>query len=453
MNALIRRFYPATLRGQIMLIILVAMAAVIVIGRLIEPLRETGPYAATDLDSTVDRVSLVAQLMARSDGAERAWLLERAAEAGFELRVVDQAELEAMLAAPKDPFVLEHWIFWLFPPDSYPASGGGWDLIDGSPFFWYPIDDSASLVTSKLPSMVATTDFSGPLTYYVLAFGILLMLFTVYAAQSVANPLARIVDELDRSDGVARDTPIAERGTVEIVRLARALNAMRMRIRGMVEMRMRMLRGVSHDLRTPLTRLRMRAERLDDAATRQAVLADIDRIDELVGETLDYLRIDAAGEEMEPVDVASLLQTLQADFVDVGLSVSYDGIDHLSVICRPKALTRAVNNLCDNALKFGQEATLSLSDHNSEYWIEVSDDGPGIPRDKRSLVLEPFYKLDASRGPSSPPGFGLGLSIVSDIVKAHRGTMELLDRLPHGLVVRLRLPVMPDSRLFEPPGR
>lgn len=438
-----KRLYPSTLRGQIIVMILFAVLAVIVLGRMIEPLRETGPLASADLDLMVDRVSLIAQIMAHSNEAERARLLEQVAAVGLELRAVDRSTLETMLATSADRHGLERWVFWLFPPDAYPASGGGWDIVDGRPFFWSPIDGSNFLVAANLPSMVSTTDFSGPLTYYLLAFGTLLVLFTCYAAQSIANPLARIVDELDRSDGVSKDTPIAERGTVEIVRLARALNAMRTRIRSMVDMRMRMLRSVSHDLRTPLTRLRLRAERLDDAATRQAVLADIEQIDALVGETLDYLRTDAAGEEMETVDVASLLRTIQAEFADVGFAVTYDGIDRFSAVCRPNSLTRAVNNLCDNALKFGREAIISLSVHEREYWIEVGDDGPGIPAEQRSLVLEPFYKLDASRGPSSPNGFGLGLSIVADIVQAHDGTLELHDRLPHGLIVRLRLPSVP----------
>ncbi|SDO52732.1 Signal transduction histidine kinase [Aureimonas jatrophae] len=440
MNVVLKRLYPSTLRGQIILMILVAVISVIVVGRIIEPLRETGPLASADLDLMVDRVSLIAQVMARSDEAERSWLLERFAVTGLELRVVDRPALATMRAMSADGYAFERWVFWLFPPDAYPASGGGWDIVDGRPFFWCPIDGSTFLVARNLPSMVSTTDFSGPLTYYLLAFATLLVLFTVYAAQALANPLARIVDELDRSDGVSKDTPIAERGTVEIVRLAKALNGMRTRIRSMVDMRMRMLRSVSHDLRTPLTRLRLRAERLDDVTTRQSMLGDIEQIDALIGETLAYLRTDALGEEAEKLDVASLLQTIQCEFADVGFPVRYEGPDRLSAVCRPNALTRAVNNLCDNALKFGQEAVVSLVPNGSEYWIEVADDGPGIPADKRELVLEPFYKLDASRGPNSPKGFGLGLSIVADIVRAHGGTLELHDRQPHGLVVRLRLP-------------
>lgn len=436
-----KALYPTTLRGQIVLVILVAILSVILIGRLIEPLREDGPFAAADLDATADQVSLVAQLMAFSDETERAWLLDRAALTGLNLRAVDRAAFDALLAASDDLHAFERWVFTLFPPDAYASTQGGWEFVDGRPLFWREIDDSTFLIAAGLPSMIETTDFSGPLSYYLLALGTLLILFTVYGARSIAMPLARIVDELDRSDGVAEDTPIAERGTVEIVRLARALNAMRTRIRSMVDSRMRMLRSVSHDLRTPLTRLRLRAERLDDKAVRQAVLADIEQIDALIAETLDYLRADASVEDAEKIDVASLLRTIQAEFSDVGFPVEYEGPDRFSAVCRPNALTRAINNLCDNALKFGHEAILSLAVQANEYWIEVADDGPGIPWEKRSMVLEPFFKLDASRGPSSRKGFGLGLSIVADIVKRHGGMVEFDDRLPRGLVVRLRLPM------------
>lgn len=442
MNAFRKRLYPSTLRGQITLIILVAVVAVVVMGRMIEPLRKSGPLAVANLDTIVDRVVMVAQLMTHSDDQERASLLKRAGEIGMELRIVDPTTLETTLNGSRSENGWERWIFWLFPPDTVPSATAGWAVVGDRPFFWTVVDSSSILITPNLPSMVGTSDFAGPVTYYLLAFATLLVMFTLYAAKALANPLARIVDELDRSDGVSKDTPIEEHGTIEIVRLAKALNGMRTRIRSMVDTRMRMLRSVSHDLRTPLTRLRLRAERLDDPAVRQSVLADIEQIDALIGETLDYLRTDAVGEEAEKLDVASLLQTIQAEFADVGFPIRYEGPDRLSAVCRPNALTRAVNNLCDNALKFGHEAVVSLVTREGEFWIEVADDGPGIAAEKRVMVLEPFFKLDESRGPNSAKGFGLGLSIVSDIVRAHGGTIELHDRQPRGLVVRLRLPLL-----------
>jgi signal transduction histidine kinase len=268
----------------------------------------------------------------------------------------------------------------------------------------------------------------------------LVLLFSSYAARAVKKPIERIVAELDRTDGVAEERHIPERGAVEVVKLAQALNGMRTRIRYMVDMRMRMLRSVSHDLRTPLTRLKLRVERLDAEGPRQAMLADIDRIDALVTETLDYLRVDALGEAQEPADVSSMLQTIQADFADVGFDVRFEGPDRLVANCRPNALARAVTNLCDNAVKFGKTVVISLSRTDDTVRIAVADDGPGIPADKRALVTEPFFKLDPARGVDVTQGFGLGLSIVADIAKAHGGTLGFSDASPRGLVVSFSFP-------------
>jgi signal transduction histidine kinase len=269
-----------------------------------------------------------------------------------------------------------------------------------------------------------------------------MLLVAIYAGSIIMAPLtkfARAAIALEPDDGPER--PFEEEGPREIRSLARALNDMRARIRQMIDGRTRMVRAVSHDLRTPLTRLRMRAERSSDAALRDAMLTDITRIDAMIQETLTFLQRDVATETTHRVDLPSLLQTVCYDFANMDLPVSYEGPGRLTFDCKPQALVRAVTNLVDNGVKFAGVVTVRLATRDDGgVRIEVADNGPGVPSDLRAKVVEPFFKGDASRATSAPGGFGLGLSIVQDVVGGHGGTMALLDGKPHGLVVRLDLP-------------
>ncbi|QXC52835.1 hypothetical protein KHC17_27245 (plasmid) [Agrobacterium salinitolerans] len=207
----------------------------------------------------------------------------------------------------------------------------------------------------------------------------------------------------------------------------------------MIESRTRMLRGISHDLRTPLTRLRMRAERLSDGSSRDAMLSDIDRLNRLLTESLDYLRDNHRREATERTDLASLVKTVCTEFADIGSNVEYRGPNRLIVHCPPLAMARAITNLCDNATKFGQSVLVELRQSSNGVTIDISDDGPGVSATDKQRILEPFFKADAARtGPND--GFGLGLSIVAEIVQAYGGRLDLLDCLPQGLRVRLELP-------------
>lgn len=269
-----------------------------------------------------------------------------------------------------------------------------------------------------------------------------LLSLSFYAGNMIMGPFtrfARAAHALNPEDGT--DRPFDERGVREISLLARALNDMRTRIREMIDDRTRMVRAISHDLRTPLTRLLMRAEWSSDDALRDAMLADIARIDSLIEETLTYLKRDVSTETRAQVDLPSLLQTVCYDFANLDLAVSYEGPYRLAFDCKPQALVRAITNLVENGVKFAHAVTVRLRPReDGSVRIEVVDDGPGIPQDLRARVIEPFFKADVSRAPGAPGGFGLGLSIVHDIVSGHGGAMVLLEAEPRGLIVRIDLP-------------
>jgi len=222
---------------------------------------------------------------------------------------------------------------------------------------------------------------------------------------------------------------------------------MRARIRALLDDRTRMLAAISHDLRTPLTRLRLRSERIGQPDLRTAMLRDIDQVGRMLNETLDYLRDDSKAECASRIELSSLLDTICCDFADVGYAVSYDGPARLVCECRPRALVRAVTNVVENAVKFGSNVVVSLAAVDSGIAIEVADDGPGIPPALQARALEPFVKLDQARS-AAGSGFGLGLTIAQEIMKKHDGSIALLPNEPNGLRVRLSLPL----RALPPAG-
>jgi signal transduction histidine kinase len=274
----------------------------------------------------------------------------------------------------------------------------------------------------------------------VVIFGMLFL--SLYAVRWVTAPLSSIAAAArDFGHAPTQGQALSEEGPREIVQVASALNEMRERIRLLVEERTRMLLAISHDLRTPLTRLRLRAERIPDPGLREAMMNDLVAVTEMLGETLAFLRDGARSESPRRVDLPSLLRTICGEFADIGHNVSYDGPARFPVTCRDRALARAVTNVVENATKHGKVISVALEVPSTECLrIDVSDDGPGIPADLREKVLEPFFKIDPARlDPGGRAGFGLGLAITRDIVRAHGGHIALTGNDRGGLTVQLWL--------------
>lgn len=444
MRNLVHRLVPRSLRGQLMAVILVAMLVVIVIGSVFERVT-TGDYVP-DMEIVAERAGVVAAMLQQTSPEARGAVLAAAAAAGLDFRILPSEQADATSSPPQRRTLIGRAIGALFPPDRDPPLGGRWLTIDDQPALVFDLDHDASLALFGVPDTVLTSQFVSPASYYLLALVVLFALFSGFAVWAVTDPLKRISAAVGSAEIDKGDDLFIERGAVEIVGLARALNKMRARIRAMIDNRTRMLRSVSHDLRTPLTRLRLRAERMDDGVLRTAMLSDIGHIEGLIDETLTYLRNDVSMEELQRTDIASVLQTVCSEFSDVGFSVSYVGPDRLPGWCKPNALARAITNLCDNGVKFAPNVTVALTASETAALIEVSDDGPGIPTTVRARVFEPFFKVDAARGAAPKHGFGLGLSIVADIVQGHGGKIELGDNRPTGLVVKVDLPRMLPAR-------
>lgn len=280
-----------------------------------------------------------------------------------------------------------------------------------------------------------------PLFFYLSFMLLTTMLVSIWVARRIVAPLGRFATAANRFGDDGTGEPLVEDGPAEVRRASSAFNRMRTRIMRLIEDRTNLLLAISHDLRTPLTRLRLRAEELDGgaAADRKRMLDDIQSMDSSITAAVTYLREGITGEPIEQADVPSILSTICDQFSDAGYVVEYEGPARLATRCQPLALGRAVNNLVDNATKYGSRVTVSLVIVAGRFVIAVEDNGPGIPDDEKAKVVKPFYRSDPAR--QDIRGFGLGLAIVSRIAEVHGGTLTLKDRPTGGLRAELSLPL------------
>lgn len=276
--------------------------------------------------------------------------------------------------------------------------------------------------------------------FYLPALSLVLIL-TLWVTRRITAPLRAFSDAAERLGNERSAPSLPESGPIELRRAARSFNKMQEQVKRFIEDRTRTLAAISHDLRTPITRLRLRVEAVvENAEEQQKMLRDLERMDAMVSSAVSFLRNGTSNEAVVAVDLASLLQAVCDDFSDMGHDVHYVGIGNLPLRCRPELLTRAVTNLVENASKHANRTTVDLArDRIGTALIEVEDDGPGIPEDEMAKAFDPFYRLDAARDAESG-GFGLGLAIAKTIVELHRGHIELTNRRPSGLRVVVTLP-------------
>jgi signal transduction histidine kinase len=292
--------------------------------------------------------------------------------------------------------------------------------------------------------------FWGGLWFATLLFAIVsVSLLSLWAARALTAPLSAFVKAAENFSVNGAAPSLPERGPEEIRFVAKALNRMRERISALIDDRTKMLAAISHDLRTPITRMRLRAEFIEDEAHRRRMMGDLDQMRSMLEAVLSFLRNDRKLEAMTLTDIASTLQLVADQFSDIGHEVTYEGPQHAMTTVRPDDLTRSVTNLVENSVRYGAHATIRLMVSSDTATIEVEDDGPGISDARKEVMLEPFVRGDDARNMDDTTGFGLGLSIARAIALAHGGELSLHDRQPHGLIVRIELPVRQVNRMSQ----
>lgn len=264
-----------------------------------------------------------------------------------------------------------------------------------------------------------------------------------YAVRLVTRPLAQLSAAADELGPDLKGQALAEDGPSEVAHAARAFNAMQQRIAGYMAERVEILAAISHDLQTPITRMRLRTDLMDNEHDREKFRQDLDAMNSLVREGVTYARtLHGATEPPLRIDADALLESMVADYEDVGQQVRLEGKAGAPIVSRPNALRRILMNLIDNALKFGTDVRVQVHAEGGKLVVAVLDNGPGIPPDELEAVLKPFYRVESSRNRSTG-GTGLGLAIAHQLAMAMGAELTLNNRAEGGLEARLALGTAP----------
>lgn len=458
------RLWPSTLTGRLVLILLGGLLAAQLLGAwILLSERASAIYESSGMHAA-QRIASIVRVLDTLDDEQRRLILPALNTSGFRVAFTDQpdtrtnpdddslasARLRAVLrnALGSDRSLhvsvvedgLDH-MAGMQPPygprggmmmmPHTPPYGGAFavqtQLLDGQ---WVSI-------AQRMPEERVTWPRKLLVTLGVLLVSVILL--SLIAVRLVTRPLAvlgRAAEDLGRN--IERPA-LAESGPAEVRRTAQAFNTMQARLVRFLHDRARMLAAVSHDLKTPITRLRLRAELIDDEVLKDKVIHDLEEMEGMTRAALDFLRDANAREAAQALDVNAMLETLQADAEVMGRDVQIEGKAKAPYPARPQSLRRCVGNLIDNAVRYGKRARVRVRDSAKRLEIVVADDGPGIPKDMLERVFEPFFRLDESRSRESG-GVGLGLSIARDIARAHGGSLELYNRPQGGLDAVVTLP-------------
>ena len=313
-----------------------------------------------------------------------------------------------------------------------------------------PIGDSGSISFAAPIFQRAHEQVFDPNGFAALAsIAVVVGLGSALVVRGLTKPLRELSAAADRVGRDVDSIRIAEAGPAEIRQAARAFNGMQERIQRLIEDRTQALAAVSHDLRTPITRMRLVAGFLTDPQSRDQIDASLDEMAAMVETTLAYMRGGQHQEEQRPIDLVTVLQTICDHAADVGGDVEFSSPPRLIFALRPVVMRRALSNLISNAVTYGGSAQVTLSSTTEDVVIEIADNGPGIPEASLEQVFQPFRRLEESRNRATG-GVGLGLTIARRAVEAEGGTLQLVNRPEGGLSAIVRLPRRPPATSANP---
>lgn len=424
--------WPRTLFGRLMLILLgglllaQALTFVLVFAERGQAMsRMMVSYLAADVASSV-------AMLDRLPASERADWLPRLQRANYQLSLHAGPALGKATQSPLAEQVTQVLSQALAQPVQAleaPVAGVGMrlhlQLRDGTPM----------VVDLAEPRLRIAPWVIGVLTAQL----VLLAGVCAVAVRQATRPLSRLAEAAAALVPGQRTALLPETGPIEVVRATSAFNRMRERIEESLVERTQMLAAISHDLQTPITRMRLRADLLADEPVRDKLQADLTQMQHLVEQGLTYARSAHPVQEPElPTDIATLVECVVADYEDASQPVRWLGGLPRTVMVRPHALRRALGNLIDNAIKFGGEAEVILVHEDGQTVVRVMDRGPGIPVEEQDKVMQPFYRLEGSRNMATG-GSGLGLAIVQRLLVHCRAELALAARKGGGLIADIRI--------------
>lgn len=321
----------------------------------------------------------------------------------------------------------------VYHPDDWPQGHGYYALV-------VQLSDGSWLMFSAAARSWGLGEWQRNLILIVLVL-ISTVLVALIATRHLAKPLRHFAEGARRFGADFGAPPIEPVGPIEIRQVIVAFNAMQGQLQHFINDRTQMLAAISHDLRTPLTRMRLRGEFIEDPEQQQRLFRDVDEMQAMINASLEFFRDDARLEQTTSFDLAELLRTLTDDYRDQSIDIAISSPQHLVFFGRPMGIKRVVGNLLDNTVKYAQEPTIELSADDQQVTLLVLDRGPGIAPESQEQVFAPFFRLEGSRNKNTG-GVGLGLSAARAIVLGQGGTLTLCNRPDGGLEVKVLLPVL-----------
>ena len=475
-----KRLVPQTLFGQTLLLLLVGMGLSLLAGSWIYVSARQEAVRAVGGLASAERIINLSRLIEDVPPEWRDRIIAGANDAGFRIRLTgNQPTPPADDSLIPEAGHIEAYLKEALPSRkvhvSLAVDGGAahvgpwrhhapWSRMGGGPMAgpaedqgpmmhgpfarwnmsWRALHAAVELKSGQWLEFSTTLPDSGPAMSprLILALGVMaamIALLTAWAARRLTAPLTVLADAAERLGRDVRAPPLAVSGSQELRSAAHAFNEMQTSLKRLIENRTQMLGAISHDLRTQLTLLRLRAENVDQPDERDRMLKTIDEMDEMLMSTLSFARDEATSEISKRIDIGAFVSSIADDMADAGLAVE-TGVIEAGVVAesKPLALRRALTNLIDNAVKYGGKASVAVRAKAEQVEITVEDEGPGIPEDQLGRVLQPFVRLEDSRNRDTG-GIGLGLAIAASIAEAHGGTLTLNNRREGGLRAILAL--------------
>ncbi|MCG8546941.1 MAG: ATP-binding protein [Alphaproteobacteria bacterium] len=451
-----RRRWSVGVRGH-MTVIMVAVVIVVFAGGAVFYLHDRAENVKRFTALVIsDRIVSIAEAIEQMPPQRQAFLARKLSNRLVRVRIMpdkpkprtaessDVAEFRELILPHLEPLIGRQVIVGAFRPSLRPRGQEG-----PEPRRFFPRKPKGVSIAVGLsggrwlvfdaPLRFAHLRWERRFVFVIVAAAAIVLIFAMWATHRVTRPLVQLAEAADRLGVDVRAPPLPEHGSKELRLTTRAFNRMQDRLRRLVDDRTLMLAAISHDLRTVLTRLKLRAEFIGDDQQRDKAVADIDEMQSMLDATLSFARDDTAEEARTDVDLGSLLQSLCDDMADAGFIATYEGTPRLACRCQPVAIRRVFANLIDNALKYGGEATVSAERQGDDIRVEIGDRGPGIPETQREQVFTPFFRLEESRSRETG-GTGLGLAVARSIVRRHGGDIEMRDRTGGGNLALVTLP-------------
>ncbi len=449
--------FPRTIAGRTVLVLVVGLTLSHLVSMAVHYTEESDAYAILEARGMVERMATITRLVEEAVPDDRARILGAVSDPG--LRVAWGPDSAVTASASGGGYLTEHMLRSHLGPRrhgrvrvAYGEAPAPSPAMMREHMRTMPMGTampghmraSVELADASWLNFAAAVEAPAQLLSLRVVLSLSIMVLavialSVWAVRRMTAPLATFARAAERLGKDVTAPRLPETGPREVRQATRAFNEMQRRIRRFVEDRTQLVAAIAHDLRTPITRLRLHAEFVENEDQRQKMLADLEEMERMIASTLHFARDDAASEPRETVDLLTLLQSVCDDMADAGQPVEFQAEGRLPYACRRVALRRAFSNLIENAVKYGERARISLEANDDKILIWINDDGPGIPDHWLAEAFKPFRRLEGSRSRDTG-GTGLGLTVARTIVRAHGGDIALSNRAEGGLRVEVTLP-------------